>query len=65
MTAIHFAHSGAHETACGIDFATEGTVAFTSHKLAVTCPACQKTRQFADARQRIPTIPGPLRHDKL
>lgn len=61
MTPIHLADKGAKETACRISFACEGTLAFTAHKLAVTCSDCKATRQFADAIQRIPTIPGPPR----
>lgn len=61
MTPIHLAAKGAKDTACGISFACEGTLAFTEHRLAVTCPACKTTQKFAHTIQRFPTIPGPYR----
>lgn len=31
---------------------------FTQHKLATTCEACQNTREFQSAVQRIPQVQG-------
>lgn len=49
-------------TACGLSRANGGSFALTStvHKAAVTCPDCQETTDFANARQRIPNIPVPV-----
>lgn len=44
-------------SACGLDKRTGGVLVSSLHKLAVTCPDCKATPEFARAVQRIPLVP--------
>ena len=52
----HFAAGGF--TICGIDKRSDGHIVTTTHKLAVSCPACMDTPQFRVARQVLPKVQG-------